>query len=356
MKIEILLTDLNKKAEVMTHLARDPGLRSTGNELEVEGLKLEIGETYLLFTITLWERAEELVPLLFSLNPAHSAHIFRPESGMKVLVTCPARPVRDIIPELTLVEHLDLAAEELAGDFQMAWGAHDVAVAVRGKVMVQGGLAVAKINFITQGRDTEYHCRDCLGKISFKEVLAVFCRESLEAPAEAVAGPVIIQGKGRAGKSAVAEFVNARSGLPLVYDRASGELRLVLGPGSRIAFREAGGKDGEVLVHLEGAGLLTDDLASGLKSLGLPELKIYREIRGAVLDLSRLRDELGFRLEQGLTWFVRSGEFLTSYDAVEMKVRLEGVVPLEGLPARERAAALYLGIEEMTGRVMACAG
>lgn len=356
MKIEILLTDLSKKTKVLTHLAKVPGIVARGNELEVEGLKLEVGEGFLLFTITRWESAEEIVPLLFSIEPAHSAHIFRPESGLKALVTCPAKPIPDIIPELTSVEHVDLEAGELAGDFQVTWSSHDVAVSAQASVMVQGVLAVAKIKFITHSRDTEYHCQACVDMISFKEVLGVFCREPLGEPVEPVVGPVLIEGRSAVEGEGWAEFVNARTGVPVAFDRAAGELKLDLGPGSYISFREGKGKTKEVFVHLESADVLADNLAvDAAKLLAMAEVNLHREIKGVVLDLDRLRRELGFQLGAGLAEFTRGGEFSTRYDAGRLEVTFEARVPLEGLPVQEKLARLFREIEKFTGRVMACA-
>jgi len=138
-QIEILLTELSRKTKVMTHLAKDPDLRAAGNEVQVPGLKLEVGESYLYFIITRWTRAEAVVPLVFSVHPAGGAYTFRPEA--KILVTGRSKPIPDIIPALTAVEHLDLEAGELAGAFQVTWHEHDVAVTAQGQLMVQGRVA-----------------------------------------------------------------------------------------------------------------------------------------------------------------------------------------------------------------------
>lgn len=356
MKIEILLTELSRKAAVLTHLAKDPEIRAGGNELEVPGLKLEVGESYLLFTINRRERAEEIVPLLFSVKTAHTAHAFRPESGLKALVTCRARPIPDIIPELSLVEHLDLETGELAGEFQVTWSSHDVAVSAEARLMVQGGLAVAKIKFITHSRDTEYHCRACIDMISFKEILAVFCAEPLQEPSDPVISPVVIEGRTGAEGDGWSTFINARDGISAAYHRASGELRLDLGPGSYISFREGKGKSKEVFAHLQSADVLTDSLAAdAARLLGLKEVKVRREIKGVVLDLDRLRRELGFRLGAGLSEFVREGAFMTRYDAGRLEVTMEAVVPLEDLPVQGKLAWICREMEAFTGRVMACA-
>lgn len=356
MKIEILLTDISKKTEVLTHLARDPGIRAGGNQIEVDGLKLEVGENYLLFTIDRWERAEEIVPLLFSVNPAHSAHIFRPESGLKALVTCPAKSIEDIMPGLSSVEHLDLEAGELAGEFQVTWSSHDVAVSAQARLMVQGGLAVAKIKFVTHSRDAEYHCRACINMISFKEVLSVFCREPLGEPVEPAIGPIVIEGKSAVEGSGWAEFVNARPGIPALYNRGTGELKLEFRPGNYISFRKGKGKAVDVLIHFESAGVLTDSLAAGAAGLlGLREVKIGREIRGVVLDLDRLRQDLGFKLGDGPAEFVRAGEFSARYDAGRSEVTFEAVVPLDG-PVEERLQRLYREMEDFTRQVMDCTG
>ncbi|MCL6634729.1 MAG: hypothetical protein K6T29_03040 [Peptococcaceae bacterium] len=356
MKIEILLTDISRKAEVLTRLAGDPAVKAGGSLVQVPGLELEVGENYLFFTIDRWERAEEIIPLLFSVNPAHSVHAFRPESGLKALVTCPARPVRDIIPELTAVEHLDLEAGELAGRFQVTWSSHDVAVSAQAELMVQGGLAAAKIKFVTHSRDSEYHCRACLNMISFKEILAVFCREPLGKPVEPEVGPIVIEGGPAAGAAGWAEFVNARPGVPLAYDRGAGELKMVLGPGSYISFREGGGKAAEVLVHAKDPGVFTGSLAAdAAELLGLAEVKIRREIRGLILDLDRLRRELGFQLGAGPAEFIRPGEFFARYDARRQELLCEAAVPLGGPPSQERLERLHREIEEFTGRVLACA-
>ena len=356
MKIEILLTDISRKTEVLTHLAGIPGIKAGGNRLEVDGLKLEVGENYLLFTIDRWERAEEIVPLLFSVNPAHSAHTFRPESGLKALVTCRAKAIEDIIPGLTSVSHLDLEAGELAGEFQVTWNSHDVAVSARAELMVQGGLAVAKIKFVTHARDAEYHCRTCIDLISFKEILNVFCRGPLEEPLEPVAGPIVVEGEATVDGGGWVVFFNARPGVPAVYHRGTEELRLVFGPHDYISFRRGKGKAVGVLVHFENAGALTDSLAADAAALlGLGEVKISREIKGLLLDLDRLRREMGFNLGEGPAQFVRTGEFTARYDAGRLEAVLTALVPLDG-PVRERLLRLYRKMEEITRQLISCAG
>jgi len=355
-KIEILLTDISRKNEALTRLAGEPGIKAGGGRLEIDGLKLEVGENYLLFTIDRWERAEEIVPLLFSVNPAHSAHTFRPESGLKALVTCRAKAIEDIIPGLASVSHLDLAAGELAGDFQVTWSSHDVAVSARAGLMVQGGLAVAKIKFVTHARDAEYHCRACIELISFKEILKVFCREPLEAPLEPAPGPIVIEGEATVEGNGWLEFFNARPGVPAVYHRGAEELRLTFGPHDYISFRKGKGKAVGVLAHFEDPGALTDDLAAGAAALlGLAEVKVSREIGGLPPDLDRLRRELGFKLEEGPARFVRTGEFTARYDAGRLAAVLTAEAPLDA-PVRERLLRIYREMEELTRQLIIYAG
>ncbi|MCL6559380.1 MAG: hypothetical protein K6U74_11410, partial [Firmicutes bacterium] len=152
-----------------------------------------------------------------------------------------------------------------------------------------------------------------------------------------------------------AEFVNACACASAVYDREAGELKMVFGPGSYIAFREGRGKSKEIFLHLEDAGVLTDSLAiDAARLLELAEVKIFREIRGVVLDLDRLRRELGFQAGTAPGRFIKGGDFTALYDAGGLEATFAATVPLDGRPVQERVRRLYQDIEEFTGRLMSC--
>ncbi|MGB9826873.1 MAG: hypothetical protein ACPLRU_09370, partial [Desulfofundulus sp.] len=163
MRIEILTRNMDKKATLLTFLAEQPGLGTRGNEIFVDGLQMTIGQNYIYITTRESEWGEKIVPLLFSIVPhTYSSSYFQTVTDQKILVTAIAHPLPEIIEKLTLLEHLDLEAQELSGQFQVQWHSRDVAVSCPVSLMVQGGIATAKIKFIPHFRDAEHHCRQLL--------------------------------------------------------------------------------------------------------------------------------------------------------------------------------------------------
>ena len=344
-------------------MARLPGLSARGEEMEAEGIRLEAGEGYLYFTISSSYLAEEVVRLLFTPEETPAAHSWRPATDQKLVITARARPIEEIVPALSLVEHLNLEDGELAGQLNYTWASHDVAVTALAGLMVQGGIAVAKVRFVTHARDSEYYCRDCISSIALGEVLTAFTAEQEENSAPPAVGPIIMEASGEAGGGGWAEFVNSRTGgATLSYDRPGGELLLRLGGGGAVSFR-AGAAGGPVAyrVHLDNPVHLTPALASRLQEqVGVKEMRIGREIKGIALDLDRLHREMGFRAGGApgnpvapLSTFHRSGDVTATYDAGKLEMRMEALLDLAGTAPGQQSERFFAEIEELTCQVLA---
>ena len=362
MKIEILTRNETKRPAAVTFMAGRPGLSARGEEMEAEGIRLETGEGYLYFTISSPDLAEEVVRLLFSPEETPAAHSWRPATDQKIVITARARPIEDIVPALSLVEHLNLEDGELAGQFNKTWASHDVAVTALSGLMVQGGVAVARVRFVTHARDSEYYCRACIGSIALGEVLAAFTAEPEENCAPPAVGPIIMEASGETEGNGWAEFVNGQTGASLSYDRPVGELMLRYGGGSAVSFR-AGAAGGPVTyrVHLDSPARLTPALASRLREqVGVNGLRIGREIKGIALDLDRLRRELGFRAggspggpAASLSTFHHSGDVTATYDAGKLEMRMEALLDLTGTAPGRQAERFFAEIEALTLGVLA---
>ncbi len=352
MRIEILTRNMDKKPALLTFLAEKPGLYARGNEIMVDGLQVIVGQNYIYITTAHWEWGEKIVPLLFSIVPhAYSSSYFEPVTDQKILVTATARPLPEIIEKLTLLEHLDLEALELAGQFQVQWQSRDVAVNCPVSLMVQGGVATAKIKFITHFRDAEYHCRQLLNQISLAQVLRVFTPEVTTPREEPMVDDLAIAAQKIVAPECCADFLNQFQGQTL-YLAQHDALRACFNPTGHLTFRQVAQKI-EAELYLDKPEVLTPELHRQLTvMLGFTELTLHRIIDKITLPPHILINTLGFAKDLQFHLFTRPGTFLARYNIKERRMTISATVNLTEEVAPERVAQLYQAIERFTERVL----
>ncbi|SHF64422.1 hypothetical protein SAMN02745218_02783 [Desulfofundulus australicus DSM 11792] len=352
MLIEILTRNMDKKPVLLTFLSAQPGLHTRGNEISVDGLKMIVGDSYIYITTKDWEWGEKIVPLLFSIVPnTYASSHFEPVSDQRILVTAAARPLPEIMERLTLLEHLDLEAQELAGQFQVHWQSRDVAVSCPVSLMIQGGVAVAKIKFITHFRDAEYHCRQVLNQISLAEVLRVFTPEVATTREEPRVGTLTISSRKFITPACFAEFLNNYKG-QILYLEQEDALRAFFDPAGHLTFRQNASQI-EAELYLESPEILTEELHQQLTaSLGFSELTIHRTIDKISLDPELLIKDLKFKKEPQFHLFTRSGTFLATYNIKERQMELTASVELGVKEALNHLVLVYRAMESFTGEVL----
>lgn len=352
MRIEILTRKMKKKAEILTLLAREPGLEATGAEVKVDGLQVSIGEDYLLFTIDRWERAQQVVPRLFSIVPgAYAPSYYEPVTDQKILVTAAAKPLPEIIGSLTTLEHLDLEAGELAGKFQAQWRARDVAVSAHVYLFVQGSVAVAKIKFSTHFRDSEHYCRKVLEEISLPEILTVFTPEVSVAPDFPVVEPVVIEKQITLKENNWNELLNLFPAR-ITYLPGNDEYRLQFDPACYLAVKTSKEKI-ELLLHIENPDFLTAELIDYLRTLaGIEEVAVRKTIRRVTLAPDSLIKKLGFRKDKSFHLFTREDLFKTRYDIKRREVLMESFVSFAGNKTAARLREICRAMDGFAAEIL----
>lgn len=238
MLIEIFTKQLNKKNIILTLLATEPHLNSTGEKITVPGLVLHITANYLLFNISSPAWAERIVPLLFSIKPINaSGQLYEPVSDMKIIVTAKSFEPTSILPYLHELSHLDLERGELLGVRLVEWRSRDVAVVAGAETAVQGGIITARIKFNPHFRDSQYNCQACIDQVSIGELLKPLSPEFARTPLQPrITGPVI-QARLSANCSKWAEFINRQS-VPVIYQQAADLYLVDYGEAGQLIFKQ----------------------------------------------------------------------------------------------------------------------
>ncbi|MQL51000.1 hypothetical protein GFC01_01690 [Desulfofundulus thermobenzoicus] len=355
MRIEILTRNMDLKPAVLTFLAGQPGLCTSGNTLRVNGLHMTDGRNYLYFSTGKWEWAEKLVPRLFTIIPhAYGPSYFEPATDQKILVTATARPPAEIMERLSLLEHLDLEAGELAGNFELSWQSRDVRVTCPVSLMVQGGVATAKIKFITHFRDAEHHCRQVINKISLVEVLQVFTPEATGPRFQPVAGALAAVAKTDISPENRARFLNHFAG-QISYLEGEEAYRAFFDRQNHLTFRQ-GNREGTVELYLERVDLLTPALIKELVDpLGIKEISLQQEIEQVTLEPGELIRNLGLNKDRQFHLFTRREPFQACYDIKQRRMEIKAAVNLLDPAAADKLKQLYHDIKQFTARVTASA-
>lgn len=354
MRIEILTRQMEKKAVLLTLWAVEPSFFSTGSKITVEGMEMDAGPDYLLLTTDRREMAEQVVPRLFSIAPAAYAHsLSELSTDQKILVTAAARPLPEIIQCLDVLEHLDVERGELAGNYKLQWQSRDISVSAVVSLIVQGGVAMAKIKFCTHFRDSEHHCRQLLEQVSLHKLLTVFTSETSRRQSPRT-GPLAITTRVSVTPENCSCFLNCCPGT-VRYLPEQDSYRVQLDGQNHLSFQA--GRDNDILleIYLENPDCLTVRLAEQLKSiLQVEKLPLQRVISRLTLEPQQLLGRLKFQKEPGFFLFSRQEDFSVRYDIKKREMTLTAVVNLSPENVTGRLKHLYHAMEQLTGEVLAC--
>ncbi len=330
MKIEILTRQMDKKGELLTYLARQVDFASGGGFARAKDMDMEFGQDYILVSTSSADFGEWMVKTLVTVRPVPFAPAFyEPVTDQKMIVTASSLEINSIIPNLSRLEHLDLERGELAGFYETAWQSRDVAVMARCEVMVQGGLAVARIKFAGHFRESEWHCRACLDKITITELLGVFTGEAHTSHAGPVAGAALAQGHSLVSDTVCSDFINCCPG-EVAYMKESGFYTVSLGGASgRIEFKPQTNpsKVDVTLVIEKAAGIDPQILGAAMVSLDIKNVTVNRKIEGLLISPDVLIKELGFIKDKSFYRFTCVKDNLqASYDIKERELAVSGVI------------------------------
>ncbi|WP_066635941.1 hypothetical protein [Desulfolucanica intricata] len=355
MKIEILTQEMSKKPEILTYLANEPDIQARGREIELSDLELDIGDNYLLFTISSWERAEELVPKLFSIKTnAYSPNYFEPFSEQKILVTARAKPILDIIPDMSAIEHLNLEQKELAGTFMIKWQSRDVSVLAKCYLMIEGEIAVCKVRFETVNRETEYQCKECIENIKFHELLTVFTDELFNIPGGPITSGPVIEASGVIEPQNWAKFIN-HSNARIKFNSETNEIVLLYSDHDRIIFREHSGNRNFIL-HFNNPQLLTSsDLSYIFQNLDLTRLDLRAKVENITFDLNELIEKMNFKKDQEFYSFTLTGDFTATYNVKNRILVIKSTISLENDNFKESIKNIHTKMVNFLQQVKSCA-
>ncbi|MFZ5595583.1 MAG: hypothetical protein ACOY31_01060 [Bacillota bacterium] len=352
MRIEILDANTERKSEIVTYLGSLEGFYASGGKYSAAGIEAEITEKYMYFQTALPWLADEIVKKLFTVSPAQFASsFFEIRGGPKIIVTCPARQVTEIISSLDIIEHLDLESGELAGQLETKWSSRDVSVAALYGVVVQGGVAVARVKFRTHFRDSEYNCRQVISMISLADGIKAFSDVSKDYSRPALISPVLLEAEGAMEEGPFTGFMNQCPGRT-EYLRQSGEFLVRLeGKGNIITFSKKKQPSVDFRLRLEEPWLLDKSTAATISSfMKITDAAVHRKITGLTLTPEDLKGKLGFVKAGGFFEFRKSyGGFEISYDISTGDMAVLASIPWDSLNSSKE---LFSMIEDFTDRVM----
>ncbi len=352
LKIEILTRDVEKKPEIITCLRSIKGFWTSSGKIMADGVEAELTGDYILLTVTVPWLADELVRTLFTVRPVPFAPSFYEIAGdPKVIVTCAARPVNRIIPVLETIDHLDLEAGELAGRFETEWTSRDVDVSASFEIVVQGGVALARVKFASRFRESEYHCRNVLARVGLTRGLALFSAEDRDFTKPAKVSPVALTAAATVDGETCAALLNRCPGKTSFLE-AERQYRMDLpGEGNYLSITGDNNKSACVRVHLETPWVIDGRLIDLLgELLGIDRAEVSRTVTGLTLSPDDLLHRLGFAKEKEFLLFRAAVDGLeASYDIGRRDMMVRAVLPWSEA-GKSRAA--FDRIKEFTARVM----
>ncbi|MCL6612530.1 MAG: hypothetical protein K6T66_13395 [Peptococcaceae bacterium] len=352
LKIEILTRSVEKKADIINCLRNLKGFEATAGKIKADGVEAELAPEYILLTTSVPWLADEIIRELFTVRPVPFAPSFYEIAGdPKVIVTCAARPVNQVIPALDVLEHLDLEAGELAGRFATRWSSRDVDVSADFEVFIQGGVAVSRVKFGTGFRESEHHCRDVLARVGLARGLSVFSAEDRDFIKPAEVSPVALTAAATVAEDALAAFLNRCPG-KIRYLEEERAYRVELpGEGNRLTISEKNRKSAEVVVYLETPWRLDGGLAAAIGEMaGIERVEVARTITGIALNPDDLLGRLGFVKENEFLSFGARLEGLEArYDIGRRAMKIWAVIPWSGAAV---SGETFDRIGEFTCRVM----
>ncbi|KJS14025.1 MAG: hypothetical protein VR67_01740 [Peptococcaceae bacterium BRH_c8a] len=360
MQIEILSRNVDLKNRFLTRYAEHPEMWAAGNRVKISGLEMQIAEDYLLFNISSVTIAEEVLPLLFSVQPVNTAgQLYEPTADLKMIVTARSKALAELLPCLHEVSHLDLERGELLGVNLTEWRSRNVAVVARTELVVQGSIMVAKIKFSTHSRDSQFNCQECVDRVSLLKMLAPLSPEFTTAPpVPKLYGP-LIQAYQKVPGIGWAQLINRRPA-PASYCRDTNCFNIVFSNAGQISFQQQPDQR-EILCRIE----LTDPGALGngvlemlSELLQLEQLKVTHRAEDLVLPPDYLTGELGFGKETEFTLFALAADhFNAVYDVKKLTLTLERTISISNSQAATKALEdTFAGMNRFMKMVMSNAG
>ena len=332
MKIEILAKEMSKKPEILTFLANQPDVRASGAVVELADLRLEISDAYLLFLIRSWERADQIVSRLFSIRPnIYSPTYYEPYSEQKILITAQAKPLLNIIPELSSIEHLNLEQGELAGNFEIKWKSRDVVVLARCYLMVEGEVAVCKVKFETVNRETEYYSKECIDIIQFHDVLTPFCVDFIKAEGPLTHGPSV-EAAGSVNLQKCSELINRHKNgkvkATINFNAESDEIKLLFTEYDYIALKEQTGQCSFKVSIADPQIIIPGLLTSMYEILNITFFELRAQVQNVTFDPNDLIEKLGFQKDCAFYNFSINSDFKAVYNLKSRILLLETKINL----------------------------
>lgn len=355
MKIEILTLNTSKKPEILTFLKELKDFSSAGGQFSAAGVIAEFSGKYMLFTTALPWLADEVIRRLFTIKPApFSTGFYEIEGDQKVIVTCPARPVPQLVSGFDVLEHLDVEAGEIYGNLSRKWASRDVWLSAHFQVAVQGGVAVAKVKFAPHFRDSEFHCRKVISMVSLAGSLGLITTEERGLRQPASTSPAVLTASALVDGKTLAEFIN-RSPCEVSFSGDAGSYRIDLsGKGNRLLITRQKGDLSVIDVIMEEPWNTDSDTVHLLTALfGVKEAELKRTITEIVLEPRVLLQRLGFFKDRDFHVFRADLEGMEArYDVSRREMVVRGLLPG---PCIIHSQELFIRMEEFTERVISFA-
>lgn len=352
MKIEILTRGTDKKPEVMTYLKSLAGFVSDGEKASASGVEAEITGSFILLTVKKPWLADELIRKLFKVRPVpFSTAFYEITADHRIIVTCRARPVKEVLSLVEVLEHLDLEAGELAGRLETRWSSRDVGIYAQYEIVIQGGVAVARIKVGTHFRESDHHCREAISMVSLRAGLSAFSAEAGELARPPRASAVQVRAGAEVGGEEFASFINNCPGI-INYLEGLKEYQVDLkGSGNSLKVINKKENSAGIKICLEEPWVLDSDLLSALGSLtGINEVEAGRVIEGLVVSPDDLIKRLGFAKERQFTVFsAKKDEIAARYDIGSKRMEIKALIPWEEIGGSRE---VFSRIDNFTGRVM----
>ncbi|HBV96814.1 MAG: hypothetical protein JL50_15465 [Peptococcaceae bacterium BICA1-7] len=355
MKIEILTRYTDKKSEVMTFLKSLEDFVADGDRASARDVEAEITDSFILLSVTRPWLADQLIKKLFKVRQVpFSTAFYEITADHRIIATCRARPVKEVLSALDVLEHLDLEAGELAGRLETRWTSRDVSIYAQYEIAIQGGVAMARIKMGTHFRESDYHCREAVSMFSLGVGLAAFSTETGELNSPPRVSSVRVEATAGVGGEDFASFLNSCPGTISFLEGLKGYQVDLKGKGNRLTVTNKKDSGAAISVSLEEPWALDRVLLSSLGALtGIKEVRAGRVIEDLVVSPDDLIKALGFKKERQFTAFsAKADQMEASYDICTKKMELKASLTWEKIA---ESRELFSRIENFTGRVMSFA-
>ncbi|WP_027364234.1 hypothetical protein [Desulfotruncus alcoholivorax] len=331
MQIEILTRQVEKKADLLTMVSREPDVTATGDTVMIPDLILHITENYLLLKISSLQWAEKVIPMLFSVVQVSNAGQFHePVTDAKILLTARCYDPVKILPYLHEISHLDLENNELLGIRMVEWRSRDVAIVAHASLAVQGNIVTAKIKFLSHFRDSQYNCQECIDQVSLFDLMEPISPEFKgQAPPMLVSGP-IIHSLSHVPAEGWQDFINSRPAA-VDYHHKTDTFIINFNDSGYISFKQQQDKK-KILcnIELKNPHVLNAALLGNLKSiLGIEQLNLSHIAENIILPPEEIMKFFSFKKQTGFHQFsLREAGFDAVYDVKQLKLTLAAKISI----------------------------